>query len=81
MMIISVSSATLAKLSTILRPALTNSLLGCVLWTAEMIVWPAANKCPAIGAPIIPSPMKPMFMFFLLRRPLIKGGKTNLFII
>src|SRR5579863_8687432 len=43
-------------------PASSSAVAAARRTSCTMRPWPASNNCPAIGAPILPTPMNPIFM-------------------
>src|SRR5579864_243118 len=53
-----------------LAPASTSVCTACAFRSNTLTVWPAFSRLSAIGAPMLPSPMKPIFM---MSSPYIRG--------
>ena len=59
----SAARATSAGLAQVTAPAAVISA-GTLLRVFTCTVWPALTRCRAMGAPMMPRPMNPMFMQF-----------------
>ena len=72
-MITSAFSAASLALFAALPPA-SSSAGGTGLMSESHTSWPPLIRWPAIGAPMMPSPMNPIFMFVSLSAKLLHPG-------